>query len=462
MAKVSSEVIPLPHQLHALNRALSGPNIRYILADEVGLGKTIEAGLIIKELKARGLIRRILVVCPRLLVTQWRAEMQDKFGETFRVILPEDYEAIRNITDNQDIYGQFDQVISPMDAIKPLEKRTGWTQERIDQHNQQRVHAVVDSGWDLIIIDEAHRVAGSTGEVARHKLGKMLASASPYLLLLTATPHNGKTEPFLRLVRLVDEKAFPYAAAVVKEQVAPYVIRSEKREAIDNQGNKLFKNRNTQAITLSWGPQHSMQRAVPEGNRLCVQKLQQSPAKPWQEHVGDFPADYHAALGNQQHQGHQGKPVKTCGCAEAGRFFHGYPQPDRSAGNGTGGRDGPGHGLYFPGHQGRDCGAGKHDIFSTAGRVSIPGCKVESLRMLLEDITARKKPKNHHLYGVCGDAKFSGRIVDQLGYKVSILNGSMDIRERNEVLADFRKESQVLISTDARRGLEPAVCFLRD
>ena len=138
LAKVSSEVIPLPHQLHALNRALSGPNIRYILADEVGLGKTIEAGLIIKELKARGLIRRILVVCPTGLVTQWRAEMQDKFGETFRVILPEDYEAIRNITDNQDIYGQFDQVISPMDAIKPLEKRTGWTQERIDQHNQQR------------------------------------------------------------------------------------------------------------------------------------------------------------------------------------------------------------------------------------------------------------------------------------------------------------------------------------
>ena len=98
---------------------------------------------------------------------------------------------------------------------------------------------MVNSGWDLIIIDEAHRVAGSTGEVARHKLGKMLASASPYLLLLTATPHNGKTKPFLRLIRLVDEKAFPHEAAVVKEQVAPYVIRSEKREAIDNEGKTL-------------------------------------------------------------------------------------------------------------------------------------------------------------------------------------------------------------------------------
>lgn len=74
--------------------------------------------------------------------------------------------------------------------------------------------------------------------MARHKLGNLLAAASPYLLLLTATPHNGKTEPFLRLIRLVDEKAFPNFKAIVKEQVAPYVIRTEKREAIDNAGNK--------------------------------------------------------------------------------------------------------------------------------------------------------------------------------------------------------------------------------
>lgn len=77
--------------------------------------------------------------------------------------------------------------------------------------------------------------------MARHKLGRVLASASPYLLLLTATPHNGKTEPFLRLIRLLDEEAFPNFKAIVKGQVAPYVIRTEKREAIDNFGNKLFK-----------------------------------------------------------------------------------------------------------------------------------------------------------------------------------------------------------------------------
>lgn len=102
----------------------------------------------------------------------------------------------------------------------------------------------------MVIIDEAHRVAGSTGEVSRHKLGQLLSKSSPYLLLLTATPHSGKTEPFLRLIRLLDEKAFPSYKAIVKEQVSPFVIRSEKREAIDNEGNKLFKERYTKVIEI--------------------------------------------------------------------------------------------------------------------------------------------------------------------------------------------------------------------
>ena len=88
--------------------------IRYILADEVGLGKTIEAGMVIKELKTRGLVKRILVVCPTGLVTQWAAEMQEKFHEKFNIILPSDYDTIRRLTDNNDVYGQYDQVIVRM------------------------------------------------------------------------------------------------------------------------------------------------------------------------------------------------------------------------------------------------------------------------------------------------------------------------------------------------------------
>ena len=121
LSSLASGIIPLPHQLHVLNRAMENNTIRYILADEVGLGKTIEAGMIIKELKARGLVQRVLVVCPTGLVTQWASEMQEKFHEKFHVILPSDYDTIRRLTDSDDVYGQYDMVISPMDSIKPIE-----------------------------------------------------------------------------------------------------------------------------------------------------------------------------------------------------------------------------------------------------------------------------------------------------------------------------------------------------
>jgi len=262
LSSLASGIIPLPHQLHVLNRTMESNNIRYILADEVGLGKTIEAGMIIKELKSRGLVSRVLVVCPTGLVTQWASEMQEKFHEKFHVILPSDYDTIRRLTDSDDVYGQFDLVISPMDSIKPLEKHAGWTDERVEKYNNERIYSIINSGWDLIIIDEAHRVAGSSGEVARYKLGSLLAQASPYLLLLSATPHNGKTEPFLRLVRLLDEDAFPNVKSIVKEQVAPFLIRTEKREAIDNNGNLLFKNRVTHLASLTWDDRNDLQREL--------------------------------------------------------------------------------------------------------------------------------------------------------------------------------------------------------
>ena len=264
LSSLASGIIPLPHQLHVLNRAMETNNIRYILADDVGLGKTLEAGMIIRELKSRGLVSRILVVCPTGLVTQWASEMQEKFHEKFQVILPSDYDTIRRLTDNDDVYGQFDQVISPMDSIKPIEKHAGWSEEKVEKYNEERIYSIINSGWDLIIIDEAHRVAGSSGEVARYKLGNLLAQASPYLLLLSATPHNGKTEPFLRLIRLLDADAFPNAKSIVREQVAPFLIRTEKREAIDNNGNLLFKNRIMHLVTISWDDRNNMQRELYE------------------------------------------------------------------------------------------------------------------------------------------------------------------------------------------------------
>lgn len=451
LSKLASGVIPLPHQLHVLNRAVSDNNVRYILADEVGLGKTIEAGLIIEELKARGLIKRILVVCPTGLVTQWNIEMEEKFGEKFRIILPEDYDTIRKITDNDDVYGQFDQVISPMDSIKPLEKRIGWTEERIEQYNEERIYSIINSGWDLVIIDEAHRVAGSTGEVARYKLGNLLAAASPYLLLLTATPHNGKTEPFLRLIRLVDEKAFPNMKAVVKEQVAPYVIRTEKREAIDNNGNLLFKNRNTHIVELHWDERHSQQRKLYEMVSSYVSKnynkaLRNRGKNMWVIFLLIMMQRLVTSSTTAVRQSLQ-KRIKIL--EEQAFRYESMTEAEFVE-------------IDLEENMEEAIAAISMDIKSEIedlnqivavaqqAEYQYLDVKVEPLLSIVDDIFAEDKNRKLIIFTeFVATQQYLSKLLKDRGYSTSLLNGSLSIEERNLVLAEFREETNILISTDA-------------
>lgn len=263
LAPLEASVIPLPHQIQAVARAVAGDSIRYLLADEVGLGKTIEAGLIMRELKLRGLVRRTLVIAPRGLVTQWVAEMRTHFHEDFCLLTPRDLEGYRWAGDHNP-WQDFPQVVCPMDSVKPVRGRRGWTRERIRAHNRERFENLLATGWDLIIVDEAHRLAGSSDLVARHQLGQGLAEAAPYLLLLSATPHQGKRDAFHRLLSLLDAQAFPEVESVTREQVQPYVIRTEKRKAVDAEGKPLFKPRRTELFPVSWRESHRSQRLLYE------------------------------------------------------------------------------------------------------------------------------------------------------------------------------------------------------
>ena len=265
LAPIESQVIPLPHQIRALSRATAGGRVRFLLADEVGLGKTVEAGLIMRELKLRGSVRRTLVVAPKGLVNQWVAEMRTHFGEEFRALVPSDFPAFRRIAPADNVWRTCDQVVCPMDAVKPLDGRRGWSRERVAEHNRDRFEDLTAAGWDLVIIDEAHRLGGSTDQVARHLLGRGLADAAPSLLLLSATPHQGKTDAFHRLMSLVDETAFPDAGGLTGERVQPFVIRTEKRRAIDADGRPLFKPRHTRLDPIAYGEErHAGQRALYE------------------------------------------------------------------------------------------------------------------------------------------------------------------------------------------------------
>lgn len=251
LAPLFSPVTPLPHQIAALARACARDPVRCLLADEVGLGKTIEAGLVIKELTLRNRAARILVVAPRGLVTQWVAEMGTHFGETFTLLDP--------AGTDPSLWQRLDRVIVSIDAIKPLKQRRGWTPAQIHQYNQDRFHAVTRAGWDLIIVDEAHKLAGTNRQVARHTLGRALARSARHLLLLSATPHQGKTDAFLRLMSLLDQNTFRENGQIDRDDLQPYIIRTEKRTAIGTDGALLFKPRKTQIVKVEWKDEHRLQ-----------------------------------------------------------------------------------------------------------------------------------------------------------------------------------------------------------
>ena len=262
LSPLDAAVIPLPHQIRALRRVVANPGkVRYLMADEVGLGKTIEAGLAIRELKLRGMIKRVLVVAPKGLIPQWIVEMRDRFGEDFRHFDPGQFDAYRQISQEENVWRSHDRVICSMDGVKPLDTRKGWDQERINVFNRDRILGLASAGWDMIVIDEAHRVAGSSDTVARHAMARMLAEAAPYLLLLSATPHQGKTDAFQRLMSLLDAEAFPDAASVSRDRVAPFIVRTEKRQAINHDGSALFKPRITKLVAVSWDG-HQAQREL--------------------------------------------------------------------------------------------------------------------------------------------------------------------------------------------------------
>lgn len=366
-------------------------------------------------------------------------------------ILPSDFDTIRRLTDNDDVYGQFDQVISPMDSIKPVEKHAGWSDKRVEKYNQERIEAIINSGWDLIIIDEAHRVAGSSSYVARYKLGYLLSQASPYLLLLTATPHNGKTEPFLRLVRLLDEQAFPNYKSIVKEQVAPYLIRSEKREAIDNNGNLLFKKRYTHLVELHWDERHSLQRQLYElvssyvskiydkarWNRkknMCLiflmiimqRMVTSSTAAVRQslEHRLRVLLEEETRVNTMSESDWDERDIED-GDADAMEAM----SLDRSAEIEE---------LKMIISVAKQAEFQHHDV------------KVDALFDTIDELQSEDPAQKIILFTeFVGTQVYLKELLESRGYSVSVLNGSMDIEERNNALNEFKMSTGIFISTDA-------------
>ena len=237
-----ARVDPLPHQLEAVyNYFLKLPRIRFLLADDPGAGKTIMAGLLIKELKLRGLIKRILIITPAALSFQWQREMKDKFREDFRVIKGVDLRSQYGVNPFNDI----DQVVTSVSWVS--------TQDYAKQS------LLRSEKWDLIIVDEAHKLSayGNDKTTLAYRLGEELFPEADHLLLMTATPHKGDPANFRKFLELLDKDVYGDIASLkqaMERKEAPFYLRRTKEALVTfpdpetGKSKKLFTKRNVHTI----------------------------------------------------------------------------------------------------------------------------------------------------------------------------------------------------------------------
>ena len=214
-----AKVDPLPHQLEAVyDYFLKLPRIRFLLADDPGAGKTIMAGLLIKELKIRGLIKRILIVSPANLTFQWQREMQDKFRERFELLKGDVLRA--NYGSNP--WQERNQVVTSMPWVARIEDAKD---------------SLLRSRWDLIIVDEAHKMSAYSldNKTLAYQLGESLSEMTDHYLLMTATPHKGDTANFCLFLRLLDKDVYADVKSLeeaIKRHEAPFYLRRVKEALV--------------------------------------------------------------------------------------------------------------------------------------------------------------------------------------------------------------------------------------
>ena len=245
-----SGIRTLPHQIEAVYlKMLPQPRLRFLLADDPGAGKTIMAGLLLKEMKLRQAIERILILCPAPLTIQWQDEMLRWFGEVFEIInAPVDQQQLINP------WQRASQVISSMDYAKQDDVR-----ERVWQQR-----------WDIVIIDEAHKCSAYTKssstrgdeveKTKRYQLAEHLVAHTDHLLLMTATPHHGDDDRFAHFVRLLDPDLFPEPhrvgnkAGEIRREIlrlgpdCPWALRRLKEDLKDVNGRRLFPDRHAHTV----------------------------------------------------------------------------------------------------------------------------------------------------------------------------------------------------------------------
>lgn len=243
MAVHTSNVEPLPHQITAVYESmLPRQPLRYVLADDPGAGKTIMAGLFIRELLMRADAKRVLIVAPGSLVEQWQDEMWEKFGLNFTVFSR--FQIEQSHSGNP--FDDFDLVVARLDQLSRNE----------DLQEKLRL-----THWDLVVVDEAHKLSASyygskINKTKRFELGELLGSIARHFLLMTATPHNGKEEDFQLFLSLLDSDRFygKFRDGAHKVDVRDLMRRMVKEELLKFDGTPLFPERRAYTVNYKLSP----------------------------------------------------------------------------------------------------------------------------------------------------------------------------------------------------------------
>ncbi|MES1937490.1 helicase domain-containing protein [Salinisphaera hydrothermalis C27AD] len=238
-------------QLDPLVRAIDMARVNLLIADDVGLGKTIEAGLVIQELLLRHRARTILIVCPASLQEKWRVEMLEKFGLDFRVVNT-DY--IKRLRRERGIHA------NPWTSHPRLITSMDWAKGGEGLRAMRDVippHVGHPRKFDLLVVDEAHNVAPAAGahyalESQRTRFIRAVGPHFQHRLFLTATPHNGYTESFTSLLELLDDQRFARNIAPDEKRLSQVMIRRLKSDLVDADGNPLYARRTLQALEVPY------------------------------------------------------------------------------------------------------------------------------------------------------------------------------------------------------------------
>lgn len=241
-------------QLDPLVRAIDMARVNLLIADDVGLGKTIEAGLVIQELLLRHRARTVLIICPASLQEKWRVEMLEKFGLDFRVV---DIDYIKRLRRERGIHA------NPWTSHPRLITSMDWAKGGEGLRAMRDVlppHVGHPRKFDLLVVDEAHNVAPAAGahyalESQRTRFIRTIAPHFQHRMFLTATPHNGYTESFTSLLELLDDQRFARNILPDEKRLSQVMIRRLKSDLVDAQGNPLYARRNLQALPIDYTPE---------------------------------------------------------------------------------------------------------------------------------------------------------------------------------------------------------------